>query len=466
MAEVSDLLGVLPPFTNQSILIESVQEVADIIQEVEAAHNYFAFDYENIYQFFQSGSLKETCERLFDFCKENVRYEIEGQRSQSTKSPAALLAMGYGDCKHYAGFIAGVLSAISRNTGHKINWCYRFASYDFFNDEPGHVFVVVKDGKDSYWIDPVLSGFDERLEPTYFIDKKVSLMPLYRVSGIGQPVKEQDYFSSALDIFGIDGADNRESVGVIPPELIEAGIETSTAITEMMVNEVKALFADQVANYPVEKQSTFDSLAASVMEHVGTVAPLGVFRIRPATVGQAYTMLQKAVTRKAEEGALGHGYGDGVGWDTLQMLYDETILSLENLIAIASGKSTVIPTNTSFPGGSSIIPSVAGIDPAIISAVAGLATYFITKKLMVSAAVGIGVYLLTKKSQPVYTQPVTQYPGAQYPGTQYPTTQPSTGIVDTITDVISDIPWGDIFGGSGSGSNTSTDTTNSNEVFI
>lgn len=190
MVSKSQLLQLLPPFTNSSLVIEEDQDVPDIMREVLEAHDHFAVDYDSIYTYFMEPTVYGICKELFDFCKVNIRYVIEGEDQQTTKSPSALLVMGFGDCKHYAGFIGGVLSAIKRNTGRKINWSYRFASYDYFTADPGHVFVVVKDQGNEIWIDPVLNSFDERLLPAKVIDKKVNDMALYRVSGVGELIEE------------------------------------------------------------------------------------------------------------------------------------------------------------------------------------------------------------------------------------------------------------------------------------
>jgi hypothetical protein len=182
------LLQHLPPFTNKQILIEAKQEVPDIMREVIEAHKYFANDYDLIAEFFDTGSILDFCKNLFDFCKSNIYYKVEKEEKQTTKSPAAILTTGEGDCKHYAGFIAGNLQALERITGEKINWCYRFASYSMWDSTPAHVFVVCKiDGKD-YWIDPVLNSFNSRsIVPVSFVDEKVKnkKMSLTRLSGLG-----------------------------------------------------------------------------------------------------------------------------------------------------------------------------------------------------------------------------------------------------------------------------------------
>jgi hypothetical protein len=186
MVSKQQLLAVLPPFTNTSVLIEKNQGVNDIVREVCEAHKFFENDYDLIAAYFNDADIKGICQRLFDFCKKNIRYKVETEDNQTTKSPAAIIALGDsvgGDCKHYASFIGGVLDAIKRS-GKKIDWMYRFASYRMFDSTPGHVFVVVNDNGREIWIDPVLSEMNERLEPNYILDKKIKNMALRRVAGI------------------------------------------------------------------------------------------------------------------------------------------------------------------------------------------------------------------------------------------------------------------------------------------
>ena len=172
MVKAEELLGLLPPYENNQLLINSRQDVPDIINEVLDAHEIFASDYDRIVQYFYYGNLLDFCKTLFKFCKENIAYKIEKEEKQTTKSPGALLTMGQGDCKHYAGFIAGNLQALERLTNKKINWCYRFASYSIFDSMPSHVFVVVVIGGIEYWLDPVLNDFNSRyVIPISFIDE-------------------------------------------------------------------------------------------------------------------------------------------------------------------------------------------------------------------------------------------------------------------------------------------------------
>lgn len=174
------LLKMLPPPTGREELIAGNQNVDDIIREVLEAHEAFAADYDLIADRFKGGNVPL---KLYNFCRENMRYKIEKTKKQTTRSPAVILDMGFGDCKHYAGFIAGILDALNRSGAAHYKWVYRFGYYDSEDDAPGHVFVVVREGKTETWVDPVLSTYDQRYPaPIDFTDKKIP-MSLVRMSG-------------------------------------------------------------------------------------------------------------------------------------------------------------------------------------------------------------------------------------------------------------------------------------------
>ncbi len=184
-----ELLQDLPPFKNDEVVIAGRQTVDDIVREVLASHKFFASDYDLIAGRFVRSTWQAVCQNLFNFCKRSIPYVVETEQLQTSRSPAAVMELGGiigADCKHYAGFIGGVVDAIGRQTGQPADWCYRFAFYEGAPDEESwHVFVVVRaDGKE-YWVDPVLDTFNQRVpKPDYFTDKKPS-MSLVRISGPG-----------------------------------------------------------------------------------------------------------------------------------------------------------------------------------------------------------------------------------------------------------------------------------------
>ena len=174
---VGAILGRLTPYQAQERKIVEDQSTGDIISAITKSHEKYKPEYKKIALFFKGSNPKQTGKKLFDFLKNNVRYIIEPGDKQTVKSPAAILAQGHGDCKHYSLFTGGVLQQL------RIPFAYRFASYKTFDPQPGHVFVVINPGTSSeIWIDPVLSTFDYKKPYTYAKDKN---MALYTVSGIG-----------------------------------------------------------------------------------------------------------------------------------------------------------------------------------------------------------------------------------------------------------------------------------------
>jgi hypothetical protein len=178
------LLGRLKSFGGNSKMLVRDQQVPDIISAMLSAHKLYASEYDKISKDFYSGDGVQTAKKLFEFLKKNVRYKIESDKNQRIMSPSAILSLGKNDCKNYALFIMGVLDSLKRKGLINNKIYYRFASYKLLDEIPHHVFAVIQDqDKNEYFIDPVLSKFDERKTYYHKIDKEPN-MPLYSVSGI------------------------------------------------------------------------------------------------------------------------------------------------------------------------------------------------------------------------------------------------------------------------------------------
>lgn len=182
MNSIAEISQSVTPFQNKWIMVVPQQHTTDIIKLMLREHENHTKDYDAICQRFWKGNALDTGKYLFDYCKRNIKYRIEPDNIQTVKSPAAIAAHGYGDCKHYSSFICGVLDALKRK-GYKVNFAYRFASYKMGEKEPHHVFAVLFDKGRTYYIDPVLRYFNEKKPYYYSSDKKPKNM-LYAVSGI------------------------------------------------------------------------------------------------------------------------------------------------------------------------------------------------------------------------------------------------------------------------------------------
>lgn len=201
------LLSQLPPYMGNDVLIKRKQSTRDIVQEIKDAHEAFKPDYDKIAPYFrQDPHLYRT---LFDYVRKAVPYDIESHKKQTTMSPAAMLALRKGDCKHYSSFIGGVLGALNRAGYGPYDWVYRFAEYGS-DDDIGHVFVVVNPGsRNEVWIDPAPiksywggwkdRTFNDRMTlPKAYYDLNISDMSLSRISGSSASEVPAGFFSNSV----------------------------------------------------------------------------------------------------------------------------------------------------------------------------------------------------------------------------------------------------------------------------
>lgn len=154
------------------------QKVSEIIKSIQKAHDLDKTDYNSFAKIFWQGNVRDTAKLLFDFHKKYVVYAIEPEKDQTVKTPGRIKADRHGDCKHYAQFTCGVCDALNR-MGYPVEARYRFVA-DFPGSEVHHVFAVVSDGKNDFWVDPVIERFDDR--PTFYNTKDFR-MAISRLSG-------------------------------------------------------------------------------------------------------------------------------------------------------------------------------------------------------------------------------------------------------------------------------------------
>jgi len=168
----------------QAVKIVKFHNTSDIIKQMQAAHYENAIMAVNFANRFKGRLVKDTCNNIFNFIKNNIEYRIEPADAQTTKTINRLISDGYGDCKHYSGFFASVLHALN------IPFVYRFVSYTT-DKTPTHVYIVAYDEKNQpIYCDAVLDDFNTEKNYTYKIDKKVNNMAVYHLSGFN---KKQNY---------------------------------------------------------------------------------------------------------------------------------------------------------------------------------------------------------------------------------------------------------------------------------
>lgn len=305
------LIAKLPPYQDKWVTVKNDHNVKDIITDILKKHKQFAPYYDCIALSFDRNTIDKICNDLYQFCKENIKYKEEKEDNQTTAIPTGILLRGYGDCKHYASFIGGVLDSIDRLTGKQIDWHYRFVSYNALNSTPHHVFIVVNDGDDEIWIDPTPGA--DKLYPSWIEDryvKKSKPMPLH--SNIGSVQKVGTFLEEVVD----------------NPEVKQAASQLITSVTNLFTNLVNSfVIGDQVPNYPIKSKNTYSKIITQIQ---GQFPP-------PNTIDEARAQLPKAIeardiahTKAIQKGSVDNPYAVD---ETYAMIYQEVINTLQAAIA-------------------------------------------------------------------------------------------------------------------------------------
>lgn len=214
MINANIILQKLAPFKNYQRIVSHDQTVGDIINGILDTHQKYKSEYDKISEDFIGVNELETAKNIWNFLHSNVPYFIESTKNQTLRSPSAIVAMP-GDCKSYALFANGIFDSLNRKGIFQTPIAYRFADYRGI-DEFQHVFSVLYPGTNKeIWIDPVLSRFNEKKQPTSFKDKKIK-MALIALSGVNTRQNRTEELKTFLDRL-VNERDRLLQSGVIVP---------------------------------------------------------------------------------------------------------------------------------------------------------------------------------------------------------------------------------------------------------
>jgi hypothetical protein len=221
----ADILTTIGRPNGTTNVVVSMHNTSDIIRQMEKAHyDNSAFAKKIAYKF-KGLTTKQTCRNIFTWLKENIDYRIEPAGLQTTKSLQRLVSDGYGDCKHYSGFYAAILSALN------IKHNYRFASYSN-SSTPTHVYVVAYDERNKpIYCDAVLPVFNTQKKFNYKIDKNM-LAHLGSIDAIGRKTKAQRKETRQAIV---------KKVKAAPKKAVKAAVKSTTKAAQKVAKAVKKI---------------------------------------------------------------------------------------------------------------------------------------------------------------------------------------------------------------------------------
>lgn len=155
------------------------QDIIRVIMEADAQADAF-IDPDGV-QCLLGDTELDTLRNVWTFVKKNIRYRADRSGLERVKSPGALFATKFGDCKSFSIAEAAILRALGFS-----NIRYRFAAY-----APGnytHVYIVARSGGRDVILDAVYDYFDK--EKPYRKKKDIPAARIAGVSGIGGDISD------------------------------------------------------------------------------------------------------------------------------------------------------------------------------------------------------------------------------------------------------------------------------------
>jgi hypothetical protein len=275
MVSKNAVLQKLAPFQNYKKVVSSDQTVTDIIDGILETHYKYEDEYDKISELFVGESELETARNIFNFLKSNVPYFIESNKTQTLRSPSAILALKQGaDCKSFSLAANGILSSLNRKGILQVPLAYRFAGYKNNTREPQHVFAVMYPGtKKEIWIDPVLARFNEKRQPSFYKDKKIK-MALIALSGVGYTASDKRAEMEAY----------RDKLVRDRDRLLQAGVITPGSSKELQykvaINKVTVALQDLPSVSGIGQfdwQNAFSSLVTAAPDIISASRPGGSY---------------------------------------------------------------------------------------------------------------------------------------------------------------------------------------------
>ena len=194
--------------------IVDYQDTGDIIKDLIFCFKKYNDQAKGVAKKFSTGNITTDARRIHSFIKDNIQYEAEPEKFQTTRSFSRIIHDKHGDCKHSAL----IVSAIGWNLGYDV--IFRFVGYNR-GESYGHVYTLLQNPKTGkrVVVDPLqVFGEEKRFlkHKDYIAKNNLNFNPmLSRLTGLPENSNIQGMFMGDLDITEtriIDGIGGREII--------------------------------------------------------------------------------------------------------------------------------------------------------------------------------------------------------------------------------------------------------------
>lgn len=156
-----------PDFKSEKITY--FQNASDITNQLRRAEKQSREASKKLAQHFYTGDPKNTAFRVWRFLRKEIQYKAEPSTNQNAKTINRFLSDGFGDCKHYATTIVGILNQIPG-----VKAWFTLVGQNKDLKKPNHAYASALINGEIITIDPCRNHFDS--EADYFY--KWDIQPL------------------------------------------------------------------------------------------------------------------------------------------------------------------------------------------------------------------------------------------------------------------------------------------------
>ncbi len=160
----------------------SLGDTDDIIYAIKEADKESAKFTRQLAPLFKSATALITCQRIFEFVKNNIQYQVDAIGTQVIKSPSQTIFTGFADCKS----MSLLIGSLFKNLG--FTFRYRFTTYDSDRAKSklvSHIYCIATiQGKDVI-MDTVYGYFNKEKKYLYHTD---TMPEVSYIAGINKPV--------------------------------------------------------------------------------------------------------------------------------------------------------------------------------------------------------------------------------------------------------------------------------------
>lgn len=164
---MSDAL--IPKFKKE--IIKGTQNAKNIALQIRRAIRESEDAASTIASKFQGNSKYMSCFNVYNYLRQNVRYQREGENLQTAKTLQRILydaKNGKGhDCKHYTIFSCSILRALN------IPCEMRLISQNFYSAEPTHIYCVAYVNGKEIIVDSCMKTFNNEAQYKYKYNLKI-----------------------------------------------------------------------------------------------------------------------------------------------------------------------------------------------------------------------------------------------------------------------------------------------------